>query len=93
MLVLSHRKCEKIFVPSLGISVEVLYVTGNKVRLEIEAPRQFPVYCDEVAVRLESALDRSIAYWPGQPAPLLKVRRASQNSARISFWLSHQRAT
>jgi len=38
MLVLSRRKNETIVLPELGISVEVIRVVGNKVRLGIKAP-------------------------------------------------------
>jgi len=38
MLVLSRRKGETIDFPELGISVEVIRVEGNKVRLGIKAP-------------------------------------------------------
>ena len=38
MLVLSRRKQETIVFPDLGISVEVIRVNGNQVRLGIKAP-------------------------------------------------------
>ena len=38
MLVLSRRKDETIVFPELGISVEIIRVEGNKVRLGIKAP-------------------------------------------------------
>ena len=41
MLVLSRNNRQKIVFPTLGISVEILHITGNKVRLGIEAPLMF----------------------------------------------------
>lgn len=38
MLVLSRRKDESIVLPELGITIEVIRVKGNKVRLGIKAP-------------------------------------------------------
>ena len=38
MLVLSRRLGEKIVLPGLGITLQVLSVKGNAVRLGIEAP-------------------------------------------------------
>lgn len=38
MLVLSRRKDESIVLPGLGITIEVIRVNGNKVRLGIKAP-------------------------------------------------------
>ena len=52
MLVLSRSRKEKIVFPTLGISVEVLHIAGNKVRVGIEAPADIPVHRDEVAERI-----------------------------------------
>jgi|KBSMisStaDraftv2_1062788.scaffolds.fasta_scaffold9118660_1 carbon storage regulator CsrA len=52
MLVLSRGRQEKIVFPSLGISLEVLHVAGNKVRIGIEAPQDVPVHRGEVADRI-----------------------------------------
>lgn len=49
MLVLSRRESDKILFPSLGISVEVLRVQGNKTRLGIEAPDDIPILRHELA--------------------------------------------
>src|SRR4051812_39493228 len=38
MLVLSRRHLEKIALPSLGITVQVLQINANQVRLGIDAP-------------------------------------------------------
>lgn len=49
MLVLSRRESDKILFPSLGISVEVLRIQGNKARLGIEAPDNVPILRHEIA--------------------------------------------
>lgn len=49
MLVLSRRESDKVLFPSLGISVEVLRVQGNKVRLGIDAPEDVPILRHEIA--------------------------------------------
>ncbi|MEM8669981.1 MAG: response regulator [Planctomycetota bacterium] len=49
MLVLSRRESDKILFPSLGISVEVLRIQGNKARLGVEAPDDVPILRHEIA--------------------------------------------
>jgi carbon storage regulator CsrA len=52
MLVLSRGRNDKVVFPTLGISVEILRVAGNKVRLGIEAPQEVPVHRHEVSERM-----------------------------------------
>ena len=54
MLVLSRGRNDKVVFPTLGISVEILRVAGNKVRLGIDAPHEIPVHRHEVSERMES---------------------------------------
>ncbi len=49
MLVLTRKESEKILFPSLGISVEVLRVRGNKTQLGIDAPVDVPILRHEIA--------------------------------------------
>lgn len=49
MLVLSRKESDKILFPSLGITVEVLRVQGNRTRLGIEAPSDVPILRHEIA--------------------------------------------
>ena len=49
MLVLSRKESDKVLFPSLGISVEVLRVQGNKTRLGVTAPEDVPILRHEVA--------------------------------------------
>jgi len=53
MLVLSRGRNDQIVFPTLGMSVEILRISGNKVRLGIDAPRNIPVMRHEVAERGE----------------------------------------
>ena len=54
MLVLSRGHNDKVVFPTLGISVEILRVAGNKVRLGIEAPEEIPVHRHEVHERMHA---------------------------------------
>ena len=49
MLVLSRRPDQRIDFPSLGISVEVLRVSGKNVRLGVKAPPEIRVVRNEIA--------------------------------------------
>jgi carbon storage regulator len=48
MLVLSRRRNEKIVIPSLKLTLEVLTVKGDSVRLGFEAPAEVAVRRGEV---------------------------------------------
>lgn len=49
MLVLTRKETEKLLFPTLGITIEVLRIRGNRTRLGIEAPTEIPVVRHEVA--------------------------------------------
>ncbi len=51
MLVLSRRLGEKIVLPGLDITVQVVSIQGGVVRIGIEAPRDVKVYREEVLER------------------------------------------
>lgn len=51
MLVLSRKENEKILLPTLGITLELLRVHGKTARIGIEAPAEIPIYRHEVAER------------------------------------------
>lgn len=57
MLVLSRNQNDQILFPTLGISVEILRVSGSKVRLGIDAPREIPVVRHELADQSKYDLD------------------------------------
>ncbi len=48
MLVLTRRKDQKVLFPNLGISVEIVDVKGNTVRLGIDAPKDIRIVRDEI---------------------------------------------
>ena len=48
MLVLSRKKNESIVFDGLGVTVTVVEIRGDKVRLSIEAPKDVPVHRREV---------------------------------------------
>lgn len=56
MLVLSRRASDKICFPNLGISVEVLRINGNTVRLGIDAPDDVKVLRHELLNCWESEI-------------------------------------
>jgi carbon storage regulator CsrA len=49
MLVLTRRETEKLLFPTLGITIEVLRIRGNKTRLGVDAPADIPVVRQEIA--------------------------------------------
>ena len=48
MLVLSRRIEEKIVLPGLGVTVQVLSIKGNVVRLGIDAPQDVKIFREEL---------------------------------------------
>ena len=48
MLVLSRRPHEKIVIPGLGITVHVVSINGNVVRLGVEAPPDVKILREEL---------------------------------------------
>ena len=67
MLVLSRKKDEKIVIGD-SITVMVIEIRGDKVRLGIEAPREVSVHRQEVY----EAIQREHAHEPGAPADVPK---------------------
>ena len=53
MLVLTRKPGQSIMIGD-GVEVQVLSVAGEKVRLGITAPRDIPIFRNEVYDRLES---------------------------------------
>ena len=55
MLMITRRPGEKIVIGD-GITIEVVEITGNTVRLGVDAPSSVPVYREEIwtAVRAEN---------------------------------------
>lgn len=51
MLVLSRKKDERIVIGG-GITITIVEVRGDKVRVGIDAPRDVPVHREEVAAAI-----------------------------------------
>ncbi len=57
MLILTRRNGESINIGD-DITVRILSVSGNQVRIGIEAPQEVPVHRDEVYDRIQKAIPR-----------------------------------
>ena len=54
MLVLSRKLGERVVVPQCGLSVTVVAIEGNVVRLGFTAPTELGVYREEVWQRIRA---------------------------------------
>lgn len=54
MLVLSRKVGERVLVPQSGLSVTVVAIEGNVVRLGFNAPAEVGVYREEVWERIRA---------------------------------------
>jgi carbon storage regulator len=52
MLVLSRGCHQRVVFPSLRVSIEILKISGGRVQIGIEAPKEIPVHRSEVAERI-----------------------------------------
>jgi carbon storage regulator len=70
MLMMTRRAGQKIVLGD-DITIEVVEVAGNTVRLGVNAPRSVPVYREEIwtAVRAENEAAASATQLPAAPAP------------------------
>lgn len=57
MLVLTRRENEKILLPDVGVTVELISISGNRARLGISAPDDIRILREEVAVQKELIRD------------------------------------
>jgi carbon storage regulator len=82
MLVLARRLHEKIILPSLDITIQVVGLQGNLVRLGIEAPQEVGIFREEVydATRVAVAPMDS-------PAPASQSIRNRVNTLGLSLAL------
>ena len=94
MLVLSRGRNDKVVFPTLGISVEILRVTGNKVRLGIEAPSEVPVHRHEVSDRIATGESPGVIKFPAakdsRAARLDHAIRNRLNAAALGLHLLHR---
>jgi carbon storage regulator CsrA len=68
MLVLARKEADKIVFPSLGITVELLRIQGNKARIGVTAPPEIPIARHEV-------LDLNSLEFTGEENPQSKLVR------------------
>jgi carbon storage regulator len=53
MLVLSRRLQEKIVLPGLGVTIQVVAIKAGVVRIGVEAPVDVPIFRSELLTRSE----------------------------------------
>jgi len=53
MLVLSRKKNERIVIGK-GITVMVVAICGDRVKLGVEAPKNIPIHREEIQERIDS---------------------------------------
>ena len=58
MLVLSRKVGERIVIPGCQVTLTVLEITGNSIRLGVAAPADVSVHREEVWQRIRSATAR-----------------------------------
>src|SRR5262249_39372176 len=63
VLVLTRRENEKILLPDVGVTVELMAVTGNRARLGISAPDNIRIPREEVAAN-QDAIKQALARMP-----------------------------
>jgi carbon storage regulator len=66
VLVLSRKRSQTIVLPTLGITIDLLEIRGNRVRIGIDAPADVPVYRQEVAPRATATVNRATKENSGQ---------------------------
>lgn len=95
MLVLTRGPNDQVVFPTLGIRLEILRVSGNKVRLGIKAPADVPVHRHEVAERIErSAEVGGIVRFPRPKQPTTRMGHAVRNrlnAAALGLHLLHRK--
>lgn len=66
MLILSRRIGETLHIGD-AITVTVVAVRGDHVRIGVQAPREVPVHRGEVYARIEQARAQGAGLWPRTP--------------------------
>jgi carbon storage regulator CsrA len=84
MLVLSRRPNEKVVFPKLGVSLEILKVSGNTVRVGVIAPREIEIARGEIAENFDPARRSQSSE---SQAALSHRRRNQLNTAKLALHL------
>jgi carbon storage regulator CsrA len=82
MLVLTRRETEKILLPDVGVTVELMSVSGNRARLGISAPATIRILREEVAAN-QKAVQHVAARGP-IPREFAHAMRNRLNSAVLA---------
>lgn len=95
MLVLSRGVDEKVVFPNLGITVQILRIAGNKVRVGVEAPSNVRVLREEIAEPADlKRLAQSLANPPtelnSRPLKLSHDVRNRLNTAGLALHLAQK---
>ncbi|MEO8495030.1 MAG: carbon storage regulator, partial [Planctomycetota bacterium] len=90
MLVLSRKENERLLLPTLNISIEVVRIQGNTVRLGIDAPQDVPILRHEIAdlKSIEFPPDEQTANQ--RTAALAKAIRTRTDSCASALNLLHE---
>ncbi|MBY0527664.1 MAG: carbon storage regulator, partial [Gemmataceae bacterium] len=83
MLVLSRRPEQRIVFPSLGISVEVLQIKGNTIRLGIQAPPEVSVMRQELIGTGQAAVSSPAKRTHAMRGELNTAQRLSGKNLRV----------
>lgn len=77
MLILSRRPSETIRIGN-NITVTVLHVSGNKVRLGIHAPDSFPIYREESYLTIKTMEESFVKTGSSPIAPQLIIHDSNK---------------
>ncbi|HWG44445.1 MAG TPA: carbon storage regulator [Gemmataceae bacterium] len=71
MLVLARKCGEQIVIPEAGIVLTILQVSGERVRVGIDAPAELSIHRREVWERIQRASESAVAVpsTPSTPCP------------------------
>jgi carbon storage regulator len=75
MLVLSRKIGERMVIPDCDLTITVVAVEGNKVRLGFSAPKEVAVFREEIWRQID---EEAIALRPGRSRPVLKVEDTTE---------------
>lgn len=88
MLVLSRGPQDKVVFPNLGITVEILRVNGNKVRVGVDAPKAVRVLRHELSDSLSAELQEADESYANQSAD--HRFRNQINTAHVALGLAEK---
>ena len=83
MLVLSRKKNESIIINN-DITVTVVEIRGDKVRLGIVAPKEVPVHRQEVYEAIHGSKDAAPAPTPPAPTPVVVSNKPADTPSQTA---------